>query len=391
MKSRIVRRDEDGASLIMAMIVMMVLSTLSLAILGRTLTVMTYVRHGQDYDAALAAAEAGLADALFKIDQNAPPSWKATGATGVNGVAGAGTYQYWAVKQSESRYVVTAMGQVGKAKHGIEMLVTRNSQFPYALFSQEQLHFNGTTAGPAKVNFYSFNGVVGQPDEVRVGSNTTVVCNGTPDPNVFIDWYGPTASDCESTRVAKLAKKRDMTFKDPPAVNQGCPAGGVFGSAGSTALTPVLINGMGGVPFVCSQDVTFVGFVNATNGPVKIYIVPDSSGTHHALNLAGAVINATGSATQMQIFKRGNVPMTFNGNTSSNLTFRGVLFAPETTMRWNGGIWWAGSINVGQLTVNGAPNLKIGYDFDLNNYLGPDWRVSRYHEIPSAGAPVVIP
>ena len=72
-----VRRDEEGATLIVAMMVMLILATLSLAVLGRTLSSMSFIRHGQDYDAALAAADAGLSDALYKIDQSAPATWTA--------------------------------------------------------------------------------------------------------------------------------------------------------------------------------------------------------------------------------------------------------------------------------------------------------------------------
>jgi Tfp pilus assembly protein PilX len=116
---RRIQPDEQGASLIMAIIVMMMLTTLSTALLARTMSVMDFVRDGQDYDAALAVADAGLSDALFKIDQNAPASWKATGTSGN------GTFTYWAVKHSESRYVVSAIGEVGDSRHGIQALVTR--------------------------------------------------------------------------------------------------------------------------------------------------------------------------------------------------------------------------------------------------------------------------
>ena len=69
---------EDGGTLIMAVLVMLILSTLSLAALTRTLSSLQSIRHGQDYDAALAAADAGLSDALYAIDQSAPETFART-------------------------------------------------------------------------------------------------------------------------------------------------------------------------------------------------------------------------------------------------------------------------------------------------------------------------
>lgn len=379
--------NEAGSTLIIAMIVMMVLSSLSLAVLGRTLSVLHFVRNGQDYDAGLAAADSGLSDALFKIDQTAPASFKQSGTSGQ------GTFQYWAVKQDPSTYVVTSLGAVGVAKHGIQARVSRSAYFPYALFSRQQLSLDGTTAiGGTHISFSLFNAPSGTTDRVRIGSNSTVVCNGTPDPNIYIDWYS-TQSDCASTLVTKLAKPRDISIKEPPLTpRQACPTNGTFGVGSSTAALPFVIDGLGGVPFVCTQDVTFTGFISVVNGPVKIYVEPstDTNGvvTQHTVDISNAIINTAGSATQFQLFKEGPVPMIVNSNTSSTLTFRGVLFAPDTPLTINGGVWWAGSINVFQLNVNGSPNIKILYDNDLNTYLGPDWTVARYREIPSSEAPV---
>ncbi len=375
--------DESGAALIMSIIVMLILTTLSMAVLGRTLSVLNFVRAGQDYDAALAAADAGIADALFKIDQNAPANWTSTGQPNPNA-----SFTYWATKRSDSEYVVSSVGTVGKSKHGAQVRVNRSAQFPYALFSDGPLHLDGaTSAGNVKVTF----SLVAGSGQVRVGSNSTVVCNGTLPDNVFIDWY-QTQSECPTTKVTKLEKERDLTIKLPAGTTNttdNCPGtNGVVGSPLLPGATTVIPSG----DYVCRRDVTMFGIVAPppTGAPVKIYIAPtinaDGSKTHHRLDISQAVINPDYSATRFQIYKLGDKPILHN-TLSDIFTFRGVMFAPETSMTINGGkLSWAGSINLGQLTVNGAPNLQIGYDFDLATYLGPDWKVSRYREIPSAEA-----
>lgn len=390
---RIAGGDETGASIVMAVIIMLVLSGVSAAVVARTLSVLNIVRHGQDFDAALAVADAGLADALFKIDQRAPASWDAEGTTG------AGTFKYYATKRSESDYVISSVGEVGRSKHAIQARITRTAQFPYVLFSREALSIGGTlSAGGMNVNFYSYNaGISDEGAPVRIGSNDRVVCNGTPDPNVHIDWYQG-QSECPSTKLTKLEKPRDLRFKEPPPPDgvtdinwQNCPDNGVFGISGTTITNPVVIDGNRG-PFVCRQKVTLLGTLvpDPNAQPVQIFVAPTYDATTGAvtatyeLDMMSALINPLQPALMFQIFKAGAKPIKNNGNTSASLTARMVLWAPDSPLVIGGGLWWAGSFTVGQMQVNGAPNIILGYDNDLATYLGPDWKVSRYREIASS-------
>lgn len=387
MRGRI-RRDEAGAGVVMAVLVMVILASLTLTALNRTVSVQALMRQGQDYDAALAAADAGLSEALLRIDRSAPASWTSTGTSGT------GTFQYWAVKVSGAEYHVTSVGRLGGTRHAVRARVTRSSQFPYALFSRHPLRFNGSLLG---IDFNPLNlGLVGNPDGVRIGSNDTVTCNGTVDPNVWIDWYNA-QSDCSSPRLHQLDEPVVFSTEPPPGPYQACPADGVFGLSllSLLSLTPITVNGQGGTPFVCRQNVTVRGVVLPVNGPVKIYVLPtvnaDGSKTYHSLDMSTAVVNTLSSAANFQIYKEG--PATLAWNPVASLTFRGVLVAPETTMTVSGGgqLWWAGSVNVLSMRVNGAPNIKIGYDFDLENVLGPDWALSRYREIPATEVPSTLP
>lgn len=373
---------EEGATLVIAVIVMMILSTLSIAILARTLSVLGSIRSGQDFDAALAAADAGLSDALFKIDQSAPPDWTSTGT------AGAGQFAYTADKISDTEYVVRSRGTVGRSNHAIAARVTRTARFPYALFAQQNLTLNGRVGNTA--NFYAYDPATGTTSStapVAVGSNGTTVCQGGAFSVAMVSRGLTGNKDCPNFQ--QLTSPEPMAeVVAPTGTTQPCPTGGVFTGA---------VDGVAGVPYVCRQDVTFQGTVSVVNPPLEVYILPqvDADGNevigadglpvHHSLDLRGSVVNSGGYSKNVQIYKAGDAPILLDpGNTSSTLTFSGIIYAPESTIEINGGKWWTGSVVVDEVRVNGTPNLSIGYDLDLKTYLGQDWKVSRYSEIPSS-------
>ena len=125
--------------MVMAVVVMMVLTSLTTAVLARTLGSMNTLRHSQDYEAALTAADAGLAHALFTLDQSPPPGAAFTGS----GPSGLGTFKYKATRVNDSHYLVKSLGTWGRAKHAIQARVKRTAEFPWALFSDQTLTFNG--------------------------------------------------------------------------------------------------------------------------------------------------------------------------------------------------------------------------------------------------------
>lgn len=373
------RHDDQGSALIIAVVVMMVLTTLTLALLARTLSTMSFIRHGQDFDAALAAADAGLSQAVYRIENGASATWE---EAGVNGL---GSYRFVArrvtpVGTPANEFIVSSKGRVGNGRHAIEAKVTRSALFPFALFGYQNLRMDGSTVNGPGFQFYVV-GSAGAP--VSVGSNGLITCNGTMASNV---WFKSASgfSGCPSGQWANLEPRQyRLELDPPPSPSQACPSGGVFTG---------FVDGGGGLPYVCRQDVVFSGVVNVTNGPLKVYVlnslkpsgVPDPD-VCHSLSIAGAVINAGAPARQVQIYKDDDCLLDIgDGNTVSQLTFSGVLYAPDSTVTINGGKWFTGSLMVGQVRSNGSPNLVIGYDSDLQTYYGPEWRVSRYGEVPSA-------
>ena len=392
------RRDEEGSTLMLAMVVMLILSTLSLAVLARTLSTMKFMRAGQDFDAALAAADAGLSDAVFQIQRSTPTATWTRGPI----VTGNGTFSYRAEYRNAAEYNVFSKGVIKKSRHAIQARVSRSARYPFVFFSNSNLELNGSTS-TSFFSFYSYNSVGIVPSSPpAVGSNGTVVCNGSL--SGFTTHYVSGQTDCPGPY--QEPKPYDTGITVPATAGRPCGdvvTPGVWGPATfnlNTVMTgagippaavptiPVtVIDGQNGTPIICNQNVSFYGWIKVVNGPLKLYVTDRSVDISNAIiNVADVSLNTPGRASNFQLFKTGSAPFIVdNGNSVSTLTLTAVITAPQTTITFNGGKWWSGAVLANQITVNGAPNLKIGYDLDLANYLSDKWTVSRYREVaPSA-------
>lgn len=371
---RRVSRREEG-SLIIAMAVMLILVTLSTAALARTLGWMTQMRNAQDYDAALGVADGAMSDALFVIDQNPDVDHHGTGM--VDGAP----YEWWAKRVTESEYRVEAKGMVGDTAHGVRARITRNAKFPHALFSNQDMVFNGN----GTLDIYSFLGADHTPTgQAYVGSNGKIVVNSGAGAGNAQHFYGPNGGCIQCPHPVKHDAPRVLEPVEAPAVYQACPTDGIFKGE---------IDGGGGLAYVCYQDVVFGDpaiagseLVSVKNGPAKIYVMDG-----HKVDMSGALLNPTRPAQELQIYVDGGQVTAGTGNTVTDITFSGVLYAPKTTLKISGGKWWTGAVVVDKLDIAGAPNFKLGYDQELAYYLGNDWGITRYAEIPSAEADGCIP
>lgn len=352
-------RSEEG-SIAVAMIVMLVMANLSVAILARALVSLDQVRRNQDFVGALATADGGLSDALFRIDQATPATLSGAGTVG------GGEFEYVATRIANDSYVVKVKGTIGESSHAIEALVNRREKFPYALFSNQGLTLNGNGA----FNIYSYDSPGGPTTgKARVGSNRAIVVNSGQGAGDYQDFYAP-AGSCIGCPNA-VSQQGPYELEDvvmPTGATQPCPLLGTFTGT---------INGLAGVPFVCDQNVRFTGTVTIANPPALVYVAANRS-----LSLADATINSGGYGGDLQIYKAGTGQLDVgNGGHAADVT--AVLYAPQSELVVNGGEEWFGSITVNSVKINGAPNFVVGYDRRLTSILTQNWRVSHWHEVPS--------
>lgn len=408
-------RGEDG-NIIVALMVILVLTTIGTAMTYRVIGNQTIVVARQKTSQALATADAGLSDALFRLSQG--PSAEGTGtqfyvanptggcsgacvATTVPGIAANASVQYVANQVNAAEWTIDAVGTVGTQKAAVHEVVTRSAEYPFALFANSALTFNGNASG----SFSTYNDgqsySASNPDTnatVAIGSNGSITCNGGIGTNVQTDYYGHGGTSSISGGCGN-PQAFSTTYFLPAATATGlvtnCPNNGNLGSGFGTTWQ-VLTPGT----YVCRQPVTVSGLLYVT-GPVTFYI--DLSGNSAYNSSTSALTIATPSyvndmydyckssgaspslcdgqqnlpnAENLQILINSDGQVGFdNGH---GYYFGGILYAPQAYLTQDGcKSQYYGSVTINTLTCNGGPHLYVSYDSSLSSMYG-NWTVSSY-------------
>lgn len=359
--------DERG-SVVVALGVLLVLSTLSLGLLARTLSTLRSVRSTQDFSAALAVADSGLSDAVYRLDQAATASFT------VDGTTAGGSYHYAAQRISNTEYLVQSRGTVNGVRHAVEVRLTRSTEYPYALFTDQTLDVNGNNYE----NIFSYDATSGLTNtgNALVGSNGEVQVNGGGRMGDGQHWF-LACNGCAAP--VQLDRRRDLPAPVMPAVgdSQVCPTGNVFNGT---------IDGLGGRPFRCTPGTGRVDFgtVTVTNGPLVIYVQCSGNGATTCVDLEDASVNTgTGKkAKDFQLYLAGTGAISLAGT-----NYTGLVYAPDANSRINGkGMRGNGSLTLDSLRVNGQ-KLNLAYEDSVQDVALSRWTVRDYTEIPSGSVP----
>jgi hypothetical protein len=397
-------RDERG-NVIVVVAVIMILMMLSAGVVARTIAGLHSTRQGQDFNGALANADSGLSDALFRIDQlgNAPASTFCVGpnaACTVSSVSGAPGLQYTARRVDDNTYTVMAKGMVNGQPHAIQATVGRSFLYPFAIFAKTSISFNGNSGdyvpsdgtGPVETVDATGNPVLSPPPDVA--SNGQITCHGADSPAHHQDYFKGGGTSCDngyllpgsynplSPTLTCPAPVNTPTTPCLPASHNPCPAvNGVL----PAVLTP-------GV-YYCSQadlpsrtigfpSTTTIGAGLANNGVVEIYIIPTDN-SDITFSIADATVNLNGDPTKLRVYlAAGNVDP---GNGAHSGDFTGILWAPDAdevnaSCKAN----WRGALVVNTFTCDGGPHLQVHYDSRIQTITQSTWTVTNYTEIPSS-------
>jgi hypothetical protein len=426
---RHLRTRDDRGSLIIVLSIILVLITLSSYLFAKVVGNNEIIRARQNTFSGVTGANAGLSDALFRLDQGGSdvgttssfclnpsyPSCTVTPAGStpqLNGIAYvARTVPAGTSPSTATQWVVQAVGQAQTGfKGAVQETLTRSSKFPFAIFANKQLTITGNTtdnidfgtytAGPGG-QFNACSTTSASPPCLYVGSNGPVSCSGPSPVSVVGIYYnngsGGGSDSCGTAQGQSTAYK--VPVQSPPPGNWTCPNNGVLGST----------NGYGVIApgtYVCTSPVSVAGTLTVgTCAPagscdpnVYLYVmtgsnypnfitvaadsqintsIPYSSLSHGSGPPAGATLP---NSQLFQLYTDSSGNLTTNGN-SDGFVYGGTIYAPNAFLTSNGcKSYFFGAVIINTYTCHGGPNLAFYYDSTLQSDYG-SWQVSGYQQI----------
>ena len=391
-------RHEGGSeagSLVIAVSVMLIVSVLAIGVMARTVASQKQVRTNQDFNAGLAAADAGLADALFQLDQD-----KSGSGWGKNDlVVGNSRYTYRVTQGTvpggaadPNTYVIRSSGVTNGVRHDVLAKAKRKQVFDFMFFALDSLQLNGSCVSPPAPDPF---GPVGSSGQVGTSTNCTpsTFCflrpsglaaapsNGCGDSNGSGNYAG--AANPYGQRVNDKNAKPPVTAlpeADDPGWFPMSPACPWAGTISGTVTGGTDAQGRKGY-YHCSTGHFNLGTLSVVNGPVRIYLTAGATMDFASAAKVNSVGNPRPPAVNLQVFVTSASTMNFGGNGSDASI---GLYAPESSVTFAPNAdKFTGSIIAKTIIVNGAPNIPVD-DLSLQHVTLESWKVADYKEVPSS-------
>lgn len=433
-------RDERG-NIIVAVTVIMVLFLLCSVAAERAIGDAQVVSNRQSNAIGVASADAGIADALFRLDQGATGTFCSNSSDthcGLSfpGTSGAPGLKYLATKVDSAHWTIQAEGMTNGVYGAVQEKVVRTAQYNFALFGASGLDFSGHNSS----GFATFTS--GQAysatnpntsGQVQIGSNGTIDCHGGLPSNVTAVYYskgGGVNGACTSSANPSLYQVPQPSSPSSQgaassAAPYGCPNGGQLGSnlgysnlpAGTYLCTqPITVSGNLSIngdydnsetdtSGTSDQDLCDAsGYNHDTDGDIAcLYVILDpsvyGSGTNavdiqtgnsntcpttSCLNVNPTLSASSPSGTlpdseQFQVLTNSNGSV--GDSNGHGFYFGGILYAPQAQLVGNGcKSTFYGAAVINTLFCHGAPNFSVNYDSNLGSLYGP-WTPTGYTQI----------
>ena len=417
------RRGDERGSLVIVLAISLVLVLLSTALVAEVVGNQENVIFRQNSAASVANANAGLSDGLFRIDQGS--NYEGSGTefyvssgsfcTGdvrcvASSVPSGGSAAYVARLTNNTQWTVQSIATVGKSTTAVQESLKRSVAYPYALFGNTGLNFNGNAAQAFGTYDPTQSPSSNNPDTapsdcngnktsscVAIGSNGTIKCSGGLSSNVTSVYYtggGGVSGSCGS--LSPIGQLYQLTVPSAPTSGNTlpCPNGGKIGAGQTVAGTVPGVNAaLGAGTYVCSDTQLVINGNLVLGGAVTIDVILSSNTNTTWANsgiptidiTAGSYVNAdpTGAtlpdATKLTIAT--NSTGTVGDSNGQGYTYGGVLNAPDASLTGDGckSVYYGAAI-INTLTCNGGPHLSFYYDNALTTVFGP-WSEGGYTQI----------
>jgi hypothetical protein len=405
---------ERGMALVFALTIAVILGGLAWALLVMNLGTEKARIEVRDRQRCFWAAEAGLSDAIFRLNnglidpRDGLPAFLGTAEVPLT----QGAQSYWVeIQAAGSRSLaLRSTGLHDSEQERLEVVLARapTGFFQYAAFGAEGVRLESnafidsydSALGPYEDqvqggnDFALENGNVGSNGDIVLRSNTEVHGDCQPGPGGIVDDSAP------RTYVSGSTDPADEPFPMPPIEVPAIPSGG------SVVATSDLVLGPGEVHLdsLLMQGGTTLTLVGPATVVLDDYhmrsgaaMVFDASGGEIELHGTGDFVlesntdmrTISDSAVDVTIFLSGDNMSAGRRDRielSSNADFVGAIYAPDISYRLESNFDVYGSIICGELILSSNGEIHFDeallYDGDGDTV---DYDVQLWHELPPQG------
>jgi hypothetical protein len=368
----------DRGSMMLAMLLLMVTVALGSLLLVSTIGQAATVRHDQKFTQVLPAADAGIQQGLFTLNNVGiaalPAATAAPGIPGPTTVTASGQTATWFATAltnagAPPSYLLTATTQ--GLRRQVQAEAYQSRRFGYGAFADQSIVMRG---GNSSSSYNSATGVVSATSNGRLGSNGSVVLNGnaTADGVDLYNWTSsPNASRCSGGPCPSGYK----TIADPWDISS--PASYAFITAqlnacGTSTAFQTSATATHALPTGtwCASSLNFDADTTVT-GPTVVYVSGNVTMSPH-LN-----VNYTNGlapvSPNLQIYSLGSLV-----DMSNHTNFGGALYAPLATC--NGGAQAAIYGSIVCRSISSVGGWQFHYDDALAGLGAGDFRLRHYRE-----------
>ncbi len=341
------RVDSETGSVAIALMIMMIIALLGAAALSRS---QQTLHHSQQLDqraAAEAGAERSLAEAVSRLNNGEPLPFKGEGELIQ------GSFFYRVERTDEQTVQIRAEAEINGVHRAIDARLEGSVRYGFSLFTNSWLVSDdnqGRISG-------------------AIGSNGTIKFNGS-EPGDTQEIFSPngTCEECQN-----LIKSEGPFLTQEPEF----PTGPVQKCADEIVFNEV-VDGQGGVPFVCEtkgEAVIFKGELKVENPPLIVYV-----GEWTTLMFYEATVNIEQPSSDVQIYVRTNEKerTLFLGQTSTisaNIYAPGRDFVPlDFSLR--------GSLTVRSLEIRSKGVVSIEPDLTNISQEPGNWTITSWQMSP---------
>jgi len=341
-------RHERG-SVVLALLVMMVITLLGITALVRSRHALTSSRIDTDEGRAAASAELAINEAFARIDAGESTRFSGAGSHDQT------TYSYRADPAGSGTWSIRAEATSNDLKRAMSATVTRDPLYAYSLFATDSISVDRNTG--------RISG--------RVGTNGEMKVTG-PSPGDRQDLYLPDGACTGCVAPVTLDGPRRVALVEIPAGTvRDCPQNGIFVN---------IVDGRGGVPFVCHatvSSVVFEGVVKIENPPLIVYV---DAGIDVVLD--DATVDPPGRASGFRLFVAGESGDSVDSISASRAELNGLIYAPGRSLRTDA-LKLAGSITLRTLDVPRKGRVSISDDQSISALGNDVWRLVDLRFVPS--------